>query len=38
MQMDQDREKRLSSKQKRRDNQGGDMTFGPKETPETLMF
>ena len=38
MQMEQDREKKLASKQMRRDHLGGEMTFGPKETPETLMF
>jgi len=38
MQMEQDREKKIASKQMRRDNVGGEMTFGPKETPETLMF
>jgi len=28
----------MASKQMRRETLGGEMTFGPKETPETLMF
>jgi hypothetical protein len=37
-QMEQDRRKKISSKQQRRDTMGGEATFGPKETKETLLY
>jgi hypothetical protein len=36
--MEQERRKKLTSKQERRDAMGGGATFGPKETHETVMF
>ena len=36
--MEQDRRKKISSKQQRRDTMGGEATFGPKETKETILF
>ena len=36
--MEQDRRKKISSKQQRRDTMGGEATFGPKETKETVVF
>lgn len=37
-QMEQERAKRERSKEDRRSNAGGEWTFGPKETNETLMY
>lgn len=36
--MEQERAKRERSKEERRSNNGGEWTFGPKETNETLMY
>ena len=36
--MDQDRKKRIDSAEMRRSSMGGETSFGPKETEETLLF
>ena len=35
-QMEQDKNKRARSREDRRSNPGGEMTFGPRETDETV--
>ena len=37
-QMEQDRRKKLNSREARRDAMGGEATFGPKETKETILY
>ena len=37
-QMEQEKQKRLSSKEQRRSAMGGGITFGPKETDQTIIY
>ena len=37
-QIEQDRDRRLRSREERRSNPGGQMTFGPKETDDTVQY
>ena len=37
-QIEQERRKKMTSKQQRRQNLGGDVTFGPRETNDTVAF